>query len=181
MLALPITLAGSLGEPVVPYPTPVAQAALDVTPIVIVYGTLRASGHNHGFLEESRCLGAARVAWTCRLLDLGGFPMAVKSGRLESVVVEAYEVVGADALRALDRLEGTPHMYERALVSVLVEGWPTLAWLYIANTRASSRDGHEEVPGGDWLLHAASRRDRRQHESDDASDDADSNPGCGAR
>lgn len=74
---------------------------------VLVYGTLKKGHGNHRLIEATDCrfLGPVCVRGY-KLVDLGGFPGAVATGRNEdSVMAEAWRVP-VTALEVLDRLEG---------------------------------------------------------------------------
>lgn len=113
---------------------------------VFVYGTLRRGECNHEVLRGARFVGAARTEPRYRLVDLGAFP-AMLAGGTTAVAGEVYEVDGA-TLAALDRLEGTPRFYERAVV-VLEGGTEVQAYLL----RAGSRGPVRLIASGDWRSH----------------------------
>ena len=82
---------------------------------VFVYGSLKRGHSNHGFLHGADLLGAhtTRAAYT--LLDLGYFP-GVISGGTTAIQGEIYRI-DDDTLRALDRLEGHPELYQREVIA----------------------------------------------------------------
>jgi gamma-glutamylcyclotransferase (GGCT)/AIG2-like uncharacterized protein YtfP len=110
---------------------------------VFVYGTLLRGEHNHMFLRNSQFIGEAQTVPGFALYDLGYFPAMVRA--TEGVVQgEVFEVDDA-ALRALDRLEGYPILYLRALID-LADGSQALAYF---QTQDQVR-GRPRIPCGAW-------------------------------
>lgn len=122
--------------------------------LVFVYGTLMRGGRLHGVLTESRYCGNARLRGYT-MFDLGWFPGIVRSGGHGEVHGEVYEV-DDDTLANLDRIEGTPHLYQRKAVKVLTrKGSKFLqAQAYIFNGTPPEED---RVPGGWWPRGGGSR------------------------
>jgi gamma-glutamylaminecyclotransferase len=112
---------------------------------VFVYGTLLRGEHNHRFLRNSQFIGEAQTTPGFALYDLGYFPAMVRAD--EGVVHgEVFEVDDA-TLRALDRLEGYPILYQRVLVD-LADGSQALTYL---QTQDQVR-GRARIPSGSWRL-----------------------------
>lgn len=85
---------------------------------VMVYGTLKRDYGNHGVLGDSEYISEAITKDTFTMYD-GGFPFVSDSedkGNKGHVKGEIYRVEDENAMRALDRLEGVPHMYVRKSV-----------------------------------------------------------------
>lgn len=97
---------------------------------VLVYGTLKRGFTNHHWLSGARFLGAG-VMLGFALHDLGPFPMAVPSPGETPLHGELYAVDGAQLVR-LDRLEGTPRLYERWRHPLVGGGE---AWVYVGRPR----------------------------------------------
>lgn len=112
--------------------------------LVFVYGSLKKGFHNHHLLEKSRFLCENSLAGYL-MISLGAFPGIIPNpGQFTPVYGEVYEV-DEKTLKALDRLEGHPHMYERTLVKL---NYGEEAWVYVykhADTKFS-----KTVPTGCW-------------------------------
>lgn len=87
------------------------------TTILFVYGTLKRGQRNHLLMREARFLREAVTAPLYTLLDLGSFPGMIPGGTT-AVHGELYEV-GPQLLARLDRHEGVPRLYIRALIQVV--------------------------------------------------------------
>src|SRR5688572_19432950 len=83
---------------------------------VFAYGTLQRGEYNHRVIRGAKYLGEARTAPRFTLYDLGPFPALVAGGST-AVLGEVYEV-DTEMLRDLDRLEGTPRLYQRIAVEL---------------------------------------------------------------
>ncbi|WP_458526961.1 gamma-glutamylcyclotransferase family protein [Onishia taeanensis] len=126
--------------------------AIQQTPLVAVYGTLKRGLRNHHWLDGAAFVGEARLT-TATLYDLGPYPGA----RLEpsrGIRIEVFRV-DREGLAALDRLEDyrvhAPHTgtYDRAI-------HPTLfgpAWLYLYNLDVA---GYPVIREGGWSPRGAS-------------------------
>jgi gamma-glutamylcyclotransferase (GGCT)/AIG2-like uncharacterized protein YtfP len=104
---------------------------------VLVYGTLKRGFANHPWLQGAPYLGEG-VMEGLALHDLGPFPMAVPSAGGARLQGELYGVDGV-LLTRLDRLEGTPRLYQRRRHPLLGGGE---AWVYVgrpAQVRHSPR------------------------------------------
>jgi len=99
------------------------------------------------------------------LYDMGNYPMLVEEeggvvrGKLISVVNGLYEEI----LSRLDHLEGyipdqpSKSSYKRIKREVTTDkGQRSLSWLYIGRQKQAQK--RRVIPGGDWVLYAASRR-----------------------
>lgn len=117
-------------------------AAIDAAPrpartaaTIFVYGSLLFGESNHEVLRPALWLGVEKTTASYTLFDLGSYPAMVESGHT-AISGEVY-AVGVATLRALDRLEGHPHLYRRVPVTldsgraaeayVLVDGPPNHA------------------------------------------------------
>jgi gamma-glutamylcyclotransferase (GGCT)/AIG2-like uncharacterized protein YtfP len=114
---------------------------------VFVYGSLKRDQPNHHWLEGSSCWGQAQLAGVA-LYDLGPFPMAVAvapgAGATPLLQGELYGVDGATLAR-LDRLEGSPRLFQRHWL-VLLDG--SSAWIYLG--RASQVRHSAPISTGRW-------------------------------
>lgn len=139
-----------LGYDEAPLRAAIAAAPVVRTTAVFVYGSLRRGEHNHRLLVDvgARYVKAARTPPHYRLLDLGSYPAAVRDGAT-ALVGEVYDVDDAGMVE-LDRLEGVPRLYRRALVG-LQDG--TDAVIYTMDT--AQVVGRREVAGGDWVRRPA--------------------------
>ena len=115
------------------------------TVLIAAYGTLRAGECNERFCRNAVSRQAATIPGT--LYDTGwGFPAFVPAGKTP-VVVELIEIPLAD-WPAMDRLEGYPRMYDRALLDfTLTNGTIAQAWIYIMNELPNKA---KVISSGDW-------------------------------
>ncbi|UYG06587.1 gamma-glutamylcyclotransferase [Halomonas sp. M4R1S46] len=130
---------------------PSPAIAIDRTPLVAVYGTLKRGLRNHHWLDGADFVGADRLT-TATLYDLGPYPGA----RLEpsrGVEIEVFRVDAA-LLAGLDRLEDyrvrrpTSGTYDRVV-------HPTAfgpAWLYLYNLDVA---GYTVIREGGWMPRAS--------------------------
>lgn len=109
--------------------------------LVFVYGTLLRGEVNHGLLEGADFVGEHRTEPRFTLVRLGAYPGLISGGRT-AVSGELYRVDHA-GLKALDRLEDYPRLYDRRLLATRFG--PAWAYLY----RGSVRD-RRPIPSGDW-------------------------------
>ncbi|MFP4076405.1 MAG: gamma-glutamylcyclotransferase [Halochromatium sp.] len=109
--------------------------------LVFVYGTLLRDEVNHGLLREAEFVGAHRTEPRFTLVRLGAYPGLLPAGRT-AVAGELYRVDNA-GLKALDRLEDYPRLYDRRLLATRFGP----AWVYLY--RGSARD-RQPIPSGDW-------------------------------
>lgn len=127
--------------------------------LVAVYGTLRVGGYNHCVMDSA---GGDFIGsfWTHRdfaMYDLGSFPAVALKGS-SSIFVEIYNVVNLDPI---DRLEGYPHLYQRAKVET---PWGQ-AWIYHMDRRDISPQ-QNLVPSGNWMIHTGKEKDAALYVSD---------------
>ncbi|WP_304459764.1 gamma-glutamylcyclotransferase family protein [Alicyclobacillus sendaiensis] len=129
------------------------------THIVFVYGTLRQGQPNRCVMEPHlvRELGKGQIRGA--MYDWGFCPaVTLEEG---SVVVGEWVKVTEEGLKALDRLEGYPHLYDRAMVEDMANG--LRGWVYHVPAVKAKESG-ERVQGGDWVeyvLRSSSRVTRR--------------------
>lgn len=125
---------------------PMPALAIQRTPLVAVYGTLKRGLRNHHWLCEAEFLGSDRLT-AVTLYDLGPYPGAKPEPSL-GIEVEVFRI-NARTLGDLDRLEGylirAPKQgdYDR-LVHRTVYG---PAWLYLYNHSVS---GCRAIREGAW-------------------------------
>lgn len=110
---------------------------------VFVYGTLLFGEGSHHLLTRARWIGPARTEDGYTLHDLGHFPAMVKAGS-SSIIGEVYDV-DSRTLAAMDRLEGHPRFYRRALI-VLADGMAAETYL-LSEVRASACP---RIESGNW-------------------------------
>lgn len=110
---------------------------------VLVYGTLKRGYTNHHWLAGAPFLGEGVMAGLA-LHDLGPFPMAVPSPNNDRLHGELYRVDRL-TLAGLDRLEGTPRLYERWLHPLQGGG---KAWVYVGRPRQVRHS--PRLPDGRW-------------------------------
>lgn len=125
-------------------PSPVV--AIQRTPLVAVYGTLKRGLRNHHWLEGADFLGTDRLT-TATLYDLGPYPGA-KPEPSRGIEVEVFRV-DARLLAGLDRLEDyrvrSPRHgdFDRAVHTTAFGP----AWLYLYNHAV---DGCPMIREGGW-------------------------------
>jgi gamma-glutamylcyclotransferase (GGCT)/AIG2-like uncharacterized protein YtfP len=134
------------------------------TTTVFVYGSLKRDQPNHHWLAGATELGDSQLEGV-QLFDLGPFPMAVRapdgssSPGSKAVQGELYQV-DAPTLERLDRLEGSPRLFERHWLR-LRDG--CCAWVYLgrpAQVRQSPliTNGHWSGPRHPRWLRSESLR-----------------------
>ncbi|NBC47860.1 MAG: gamma-glutamylcyclotransferase [Gammaproteobacteria bacterium] len=109
--------------------------------LVFVYGTLLAGEVNHYLLAGAERLGSHRTEPRFTLIQLGAYPGLITGGHT-AVRGEVYRVDGA-GLKALDRLEDYPRLYDRQLIATRFGR----AWTYLYRGAVGSR---RAIPTGDW-------------------------------
>lgn len=108
--------------------------------LVFVYGTLKQGGSNHQLMRRARLLGAHRTEPAFTMHHLGGYP-GLRPGGRSAISGEVY-AIDERTLRALDRLEDYPRLYDRVLI-------PTPygeAWVYLLRQASAA----PVIPEGEW-------------------------------
>ncbi|MCL6592797.1 MAG: gamma-glutamylcyclotransferase [Alicyclobacillus sp.] len=123
--------------------------------VVFVYGTLRKGERNRRVMEPHlvRELGDGEIHGA--MYDLGSFPVVSLDGN--DLVVGEWVEVTEEGLAALDRLEGYPDFYDRAIVRDVngeLEGW-----VYHMTGRIPA--GVPRIEGGDWVTWVRARKEVR--------------------
>ncbi len=113
---------------------------------VFVYGTLLRGQVNHGLLADADFLGSHRTEPRYALFLLGAYPGLVAGGST-AVSGEVYRVKDP-GLRALDRLEDYPRLYDRKLIQTPFGR----AWVYLYRGAVGDRP---LVASGDWRAYAS--------------------------
>ncbi|WP_081442619.1 gamma-glutamylcyclotransferase [Alicyclobacillus acidocaldarius] len=80
--------------------------------------------------------------------DWGAYP--VVSLEEDGEIVGEWVEVTDEGMKALDRLEGYPHLYDRAMVEDLANG--LRGWVYHMPAAKAKQNG-ERVESGDWVEH----------------------------
>jgi gamma-glutamylaminecyclotransferase len=109
---------------------------------VFVYGTLKRGFGNHRLLARAALVGEATIRGSMH--DLGAFPAVAIDGKAGTVHGELFDV-DSPTMERLDRLEGTPHFYQRKLVHTSAGE----AWVYVM--ASAKLAGRPVVSGGRWL------------------------------
>ena len=105
---------------------------------LFVYGTLKRSapGRPHALLRKARFVDTASVSGT--MYDLGDYPGLRRDGsvgaRVSGELYELPDEISADALRALDRYEGSEFDRQRVWTTMR-GGTRRLAWAYVLRRR----------------------------------------------
>ena len=94
---------------------------------VFVYGTLMSGEANHGYLENSRCLGRAAIDGY-DMYNVGWYPAIVPGDGF--IIGELYQVP-VDDIPSIDRLEGEGYLYAKRCERVILDGKATFAFVYI--------------------------------------------------
>jgi len=122
---------------------------------VFVYDMLRRECGNNFLLGDSRLVGEAITAESYAMY-VTLIPYVVRDQAVGWIVGEVYEVDDA-TLHDLDRVEGHPYWYSRAMAPVILQdGKRVNAWIYFA-----SEGPGELLRSGDylaWLLTGGSQR-----------------------
>ena len=122
---------------------------------LFVYGTLMRGEPNHRLMCRAEFVRQTTTAPTYELIHLGSYPALIPGGQT-GVAGEVYRV-DPRTLRALDRLEGHPHLYCRMRLRLfdgeVVEGYlmqprQVVGWPRIATGTWRTRR-NKEVHGAD--------------------------------
>lgn len=117
---------------------------------VFVYGTLLAGEVNHHLLAGAKLLGGHRTEPCFTMFSLGAYPGVARGGGT-AVVGDVYRV-DTTAIHHLDRLEGYPRLYDRALIPSPFGR----AWIYLYRGRIN---GRPVIGSGDWRSLSGVRTD----------------------
>ncbi len=118
--------------------------------LVFVYGTLKAGGSNHGWMENQQLVGPARTRPGFTLYSLGDYPGLVASAEDTEGVTGELWAVTSDCLARLDVFEGVPEKLYARVPAPLVAFPEGLTaedaaraemYLYLQNTRGRPRVG----------------------------------------
>jgi len=112
---------------------------------VFVYGTLRKGQPNRPVMEPYLVADLGEGQIRGAMNDLGPFPAVTLEE--DGVVTGEWVRVTDEGLARLDRLEGYPSFYDRAIVSDTANG--LRGWVYCMEKRKV--DGYERVESGDWV------------------------------
>lgn len=114
---------------------------------LFVYGTLMSGEpYHHRLMEEARFVAKTLTEPAYELLDLGEYPGLVEGGET-AVTGEVFEI-DEHIQKAVDRLEGHPHLYRRTTVR-LAGGEEAVG--YVLPRKA--RESYPVVSHGDWKRH----------------------------
>jgi len=114
--------------------------------ILFIYGTLKRGCRNHSVMRGAEFAGQAATEPAYLLVNCGAYPGLVRAaGERTGVSVrgELYRVDGA-LLAELDRFEGVPSDYVRAMVR-LADGSEAQTYLYARSTAGM------ELCGAEWV------------------------------
>lgn len=96
--------------------------------LVFVYGTLMRGESNHGYLQNSSCLGKATIEGY-DMYDVGHYPAIVAGDSL--IIGELYQVPKED-MPSIDMLEGEGSLYAKRCETVTdANGKSTIAFVYV--------------------------------------------------
>ena len=113
--------------------------------LILVYGSLLSGERNHGYLQHAQLIGKGITLPHFELLDLGSYPAMVLDGTT-AIHGEIY-AVDDDTLARLDRLEGHPHYFVRAHITL--QGPDELeVWVYVM--RREILTAKPRIRSGDW-------------------------------
>lgn len=110
---------------------------------MFVYGTLKRGQSAHDLMEGSKFLGEMSTHPRYSLYNMGGFPGMGEGKEAGGVHGELFEV-DEDCLWRVDRYEGAPHLFKRAVIE-LADG--TKAEAYMFNR---SLAGRPRIKSGVW-------------------------------
>ena len=119
----------------------------DLRAFVFVYGTLRQGHSNNNLLRNEVFFAEAKKVERYTMVDAAcrAFPAGVMEPPTCTIHGDLYAVTD-ETLARLDRLEGTPHHYQRRRVLVETDEETVFAWIYI---QLDVRD-RPIVESGDW-------------------------------
>lgn len=140
---------------------------------LIVYGTLRRGQGNSSTLEGSKFVGTIVIDADQGFVMVdpteGSFPALVRAKSIgqkpHSIIAEVYKV-DDDTLRRIDKLEGTPYMYQRRRIEVRVRGRDVKAWVYIGNPKFFDLEEASVINDGDWKRYDNSIRKKENDQRD---------------
>ena len=118
---------------------------------VFVYGTLRKGQPNRAVMEPHLVADLGEGQIRGAMYDLGLFPAVTLEE--DGLVTGEWVRVTDEGLARLDRLEGYPSFYDRAIVSDTTN--VLRGWVYCMARRKV--DGYERVESGDWVAYQANR------------------------
>jgi len=127
---------------------------------VAVYGSLLSGLRNHRVLKDSLLIGYGWTVEKFRLIDLGAYPGAVPCQDGSPLRVEVYQVC-PEVRKDLDRLEGYPHFYDRAVRNVRMDyhySAQERAWVYHLSADYPLDPHRIACDDGDWKAHLARRQ-----------------------
>jgi gamma-glutamylcyclotransferase (GGCT)/AIG2-like uncharacterized protein YtfP len=128
--------------------------AIDTTPLVAGYGTLRVGHGNWSHFLDGVGVHAQDVAIAgFKMYTFGGFPAVFRTDNPEDIIyADVFNVnestvnKSIDVLNGIERLEGSPQWYMRELVDT-VDGYSV--WLYVMPDH--EMNGFPEyIESGDW-------------------------------
>ena len=108
-----------------------------------VYGTLRKKFGNWSWALNCEPLSTETVNIPFKMISLGGFPGLVPSKENHDIVIEIYEV-DDHQYKAIERLEGYPRFYQKALISTSMGEIE----VYVLNDK--EYQNYPVVESGDW-------------------------------
>jgi gamma-glutamylaminecyclotransferase len=117
--------------------------------LVFVYGSLLSGLQNHRVLAGARFVDYGKTAESYVMGSLGSFPGVARGGS-DAICGELYEV-DDEVLARLDRLEGHPRFYCRALAPIFVRNMWAEAFIYLLPKTRVVR--MPRVRNGDWRKH----------------------------
>ena len=95
----------------------------------MVYGTLMRGHGNHHYLSGQEFIGEAETVEEYSLY-ISGIPFVYPDKKTSKIKGEVFKVVGEEAIRAMDGLEGHPGAYQRRETQAIVNGKEMTVWLY---------------------------------------------------
>src|SRR5690554_8044142 len=125
------------------------QASQQEKNYVLVYGTLRKGGYNHGLMGEAEILANLKLTGFS-MVSLGSYPAVYMNNQADKAIHAELYLVDETTFARLDQLEGYPDFYNRSQIEVkLANGQPIKAWIYHMSQEELS--DKEPVEEGDWL------------------------------
>lgn len=109
---------------------------------VFVYGTLKQSKPNHGWIANEQFMG---VGFSCQVTmykpnSSFPYPFCLLSDDSDGVYGEVYKV-DDEGLKQLDILEGYPELYTRDTINVTLEGGKVIeALCYLLNIKVDTNN-----------------------------------------
>jgi gamma-glutamylcyclotransferase (GGCT)/AIG2-like uncharacterized protein YtfP len=127
-------------------PTKIYTPQIETNKKVFVYGTLKKGGHNHyKHLSRAEFLGEATTVSKFKMIGKDkSFPFLLTESQDGHIIKgEVYNVTPFQ-MKQLDILEGIPHLYNKRVISVMINGEREFVTTYV-KSKVTASDLTEEL------------------------------------